>query len=326
MASTIAVPGTVVPSGSLTTPGGARGIPGASASPSTTAFTVPTVGSTTSVTLSDASWVVVGEMIYFDTAGGGTGLAGILQVTAKAGNTLTLLNPVPAPAIPLASSSADGLLKMVSGFATDYVGGDNSCHGMSLFMPTGAIIDFAGSTAPTGFLLCDGSVYPTGTYPALYNVIGYTYGGSGLNFNVPDCRGRTAIGAGQGTGLTNRALGASISNEETHALIIAELAVHNHTAAALSAHTHTDSGHTHGLNAGRNGGGAGTHWAATGTTAGSSALIDNSGLTPFSANITTASAAISSVSAGTPSINNTGSGTAHNNMQPSIVLNKIIKT
>jgi hypothetical protein len=62
-------------------------------------FTVPVVGSTTTVTVADASWIIVGQLLYFDTAGGGTGHAGALLVTAKAGNVLTLLNPTPPPAV-----------------------------------------------------------------------------------------------------------------------------------------------------------------------------------------------------------------------------------
>lgn len=95
---------------------------------STSTFTVPAVGQTVSVTVADASWIVVGQMLYVDTAGGGPGLAGFLQVTAKSANTLTLLNPQPAPAIPLADNTQSGLLRQVSGNATDFVGGDNNCH------------------------------------------------------------------------------------------------------------------------------------------------------------------------------------------------------
>jgi hypothetical protein len=110
---------------------GATGTPGENANTTTSApFTVPAVGQTVSVTVTDAGWIVVGQMLYVDTAGGGAGLAGVLQVTAKAGNTITLLNPQPAPAIPLASSSADGLLKMVSGLATDYIRGDNTSQNL----------------------------------------------------------------------------------------------------------------------------------------------------------------------------------------------------
>ncbi len=62
-------------------------------------------------------------------------------------------------------------------------------------MPTGSIIGFGG-TAPSGYLLCDGASYDTTAKAALFAVIGYTYGGSGANFNVPDLRGRMSVGKG----------------------------------------------------------------------------------------------------------------------------------
>lgn len=52
-------------------------------------------------------------------------------------------------------------------------------------MPVGAIMWFAGSAAPAGWLACNGASYTTSIYPTLYAVIGYTFGGSGVNFNVP---------------------------------------------------------------------------------------------------------------------------------------------
>lgn len=73
-------------------------------------FTVPNVGSTVTVTLNDASWVVVGQFLYVDQAAGGVGQAGLLQVTAKSGNQLTLLNPPIPPAIPLVSATQSGLM------------------------------------------------------------------------------------------------------------------------------------------------------------------------------------------------------------------------
>jgi len=91
------------------------------------AFTVPAVGSTVTVTLNDASWVVVGQDVYVAGAGG-VGQAGWLQCTAKTGNQITLLNPTPPPAIPNASNTTAGLMAQTSGLTTDYVGGDNACH------------------------------------------------------------------------------------------------------------------------------------------------------------------------------------------------------
>jgi collagen triple helix repeat protein len=110
-------------------PQGPTGSTGAPAwTTNTSGFTIPAVGSTVSVTVADASWIVVGEMLYVDQAGGGVGISGVLQVTAKAGNTLTLLNPQPAPAIPLASSAGAGLLARTSGNTTDFIDGTNTCQ------------------------------------------------------------------------------------------------------------------------------------------------------------------------------------------------------
>ena len=69
--------------------------------------------------------------------------------------------------------------------------------------PAGSMMPYAGATAPGGWLLCDGQWYDsTGSYAALYAVLGYTYGqtdsggtlsGSGTYFKVPDMRGRVAV-------------------------------------------------------------------------------------------------------------------------------------
>jgi len=58
---------------------------------------------------------------------------------------------------------------------------------------TGLIIPWSASTAPSGFLECDGSSISTTTYANLFAVVGYTYGGSGASFLLPDLRDRTAV-------------------------------------------------------------------------------------------------------------------------------------
>jgi len=58
--------------------------------------------------------------------------------------------------------------------------------------PVGTLLDYAGTTAPTGYLMCDGRSLTTAAYPALFAVVGYAYGGGGANFNIPDFRGRFA--------------------------------------------------------------------------------------------------------------------------------------
>ncbi len=96
----------------------------------------------------------------------------------------------------------------------------------------GAIELWAGATLPEGWLECDGSSLSATEYPDLFAVLGYTWGGSGDNFNLPDMRSRVPVGAGQGTGLTNRALAAT-GGEETHTLITAEMPKHLHQIAGL---------------------------------------------------------------------------------------------
>lgn len=69
---------------------------------------------------------------------------------------------------------------------------------LAALMPIGCILDFAGSQAPTGWLLCDGTLKLITLYPRLFAVIGTTYGGDGAtNFAVPDSRTRMRVGVGQ---------------------------------------------------------------------------------------------------------------------------------
>ncbi|MBD2515202.1 tail fiber protein [Nostoc sp. FACHB-973] len=107
------------------------------------------------------------------------------------------------------------------------------------FQP-GMGMEFYGSTLPAGgWLWMDGASYPVSTYPGLFAAIGYTHGGSGANFNVPDKRGRVGVGAGQGAGLTLRSLGQTFG-AETHTLTVSEMPLHNHGVS--------DPGHNHGVN------------------------------------------------------------------------------
>lgn len=68
-------------------------------------------------------------------------------------------------------------------------------------IPTGAVVDFAGSSAPTGYLICDGSAVSRTTYADLFALIDEDYGaGDGsTTFNLPDLRGRVSVGLGTNT-------------------------------------------------------------------------------------------------------------------------------
>lgn len=182
--------------------------------------------------------------------------------------------------------------------------------------PTGVVKAFAGTIVPAGYLLCDGSAVSRTTQSKLFTVIGTSYGsGDGsTTFNLPDGRGRTLIGAGQGSSLTSRTLATSIG-EETHILLASELASHTHTATSTQGtHTHTDAGHTHLITG-----------FATLNVAGSSPSVNS---VNGSSNTGIGNANISTNSAGviTTTVNATAVGTEHNNMQPSLVLNWIIHT
>ena len=116
--------------------------------------------------------------------------------------------------------------------------------GSGRMVPPGGLLFMPTPGAPAGYLVADGASIPVATYPNLFAVIGYDYGGSGPNFNLPDFRGLGIAGAGLGTalpGLTNHALG-SFHGSETHVLSVAELATHTHLQ---DAHTHVQDAHTH---------------------------------------------------------------------------------
>ncbi len=96
----------------------------------------------------------------------------------------------------------------------------------------GMIILFAGNFAPRGWALCDGQLLPIAQNDALFSVLGTTYGGDGrTTFALPDLRGRAPIHAGQGPGLTRRALGAR-GGLEAVALTSKNVPTHEHALKA----------------------------------------------------------------------------------------------
>jgi microcystin-dependent protein len=97
-------------------------------------------------------------------------------------------------------------------------------------VPAGSVADYAGASPPAGWLACDGSPVSRSTYVDLFAAIGTTWGaGNGTTtFNLPDLRGRTAVGAGTGSGLSPRTLAAT-GGEEEHTLDISEMPAHQHS-------------------------------------------------------------------------------------------------
>lgn len=131
---------------------------------------------------------------------------------------------------------------------------------------------YAGSGDPvdtdgtTRWLVCDGRAIGRTTYSKLFAVVATSYGaGDGsTTFNIPDMRGRVPVGAGLGSGLTNRTL-AAIGGEEGHVLSVGEMPSHSHslTATVYNQGTQLVVGAGEGINdiAGNTGntGGGGAH-------------------------------------------------------------------
>jgi len=157
----------------------------------------------------------------------------------------------------------------------------------------GEITIFVGSSVPSGWAICDGSLLSRTTYASLFSYIGATYGaGDGsTTFALPDLRGRVPIGMGQGSGLSNYASGQT-GGEETHTLSLSEMATHNHSAAA------------------------GTGNGTSSTPQSNYFAVSGEGIEQFG---TTANGSMNS---GITS--SAGSGGSHNNMQPFFAVNFII--
>lgn len=113
---------------------------------------------------------------------------------------------------------------------------DSMGTGLYAPLPAGSLVPFAGSTAPSGWLLCAGQAVSRSTYAILFAAIGTTYGtGDGsTTFNLPDLRGRVPAGLdnmnGTDAGRLDWAntLGTN-GGEQKHTMTLAELVAHTHT-------------------------------------------------------------------------------------------------
>lgn len=104
----------------------------------------------------------------------------------------------------------------------------------------GQIILFAGNYAPRGWTICNGSLLSLRENNALFSLLGTIYGGDGYNtFGIPDLRGRMAVGAGAGPGLTPRELGEQ-GGVESVGLTVANMPSHTHAANAVKLATQSN--------------------------------------------------------------------------------------
>ena len=129
-------------------------------------------------------------------SGNGSGLTSLTSANltgalpAISGSSLTSLT----------SASLTGALPAIDGSNLTGIAG----------IPSGAVIYHAANTAPTGFIKANGASISTSTYSDLFAVIGYTFGGSGGSFNVPDLRGEFLRGWDDGRGVdSGRGFGSS---------------------------------------------------------------------------------------------------------------------
>lgn len=176
-------------------------------------------------------------------------------------------------------------------------------------VPTGSVMPFAGTTEPAGWLFSFGQAVSRSTYAALFATVGTTYGaGDGsTTFNLPDLRGRVAAGqddmggtsanrlTGQSGGVDGDTLGGT-GGFETNTLTEAQMPAHRHASGVLMKNDH---------NVGVYGN----------TTLGVPGLATQSHNEGFGDTNNTFQ----------PWTQTVGSGSAHNNVQPTIILNYIIK-
>jgi microcystin-dependent protein len=98
----------------------------------------------------------------------------------------------------------------------------------------GQIQAFGFNFAPRGWAQCQGQLLAINTNTALFSLLGTTYGGNGqTTFALPDFRGRTMVGQGQGPGLSPYVIG-EVGGTETVTLTVNNLAAHTHVATATA--------------------------------------------------------------------------------------------
>lgn len=181
-------------------------------------------------------------------------------------------------------------------------------------VPVGSIVATARTTAPAGWLMCDGTAFSSATYPSLYAVLNNVA-------TTPDMRGRFPLG--DSSALTLLAAGGSTS------ITTANMPVHTHSQSPHNhdqvSHGHTIDPHTHTNQATFIG--TATSHAHGNTTDYVAAGTNGASTTPTIASVSTTSLGANQATplnvANTAVNGDAGSGTAY--YQPHVVVNFIIK-
>lgn len=197
--------------------------------------------------------------------------------------------------------------------------------------PAGAVLSFAGAAAPAGYLLCDGAAVSRTTYAALYEALGggwspYGQGDGTTTFNVPNLKGRMPVG--RDAAQSEFSAVGQTGGAKTHALSASEMPSHNHSFSA----TTSSNSHSHGTgNSVYNNfmitdraGIFSPRAAASSDGSASVPAYGGNGVQTVTSRGTTANDSHSHSVSGTTG--SAGSGGAHNNLQPYVALNFIIKT
>jgi len=137
----------------------------------------------------------------------------------------------------------DNITTSTSTDLTGYLYGDGSNVGVLASVPSGVIEMYGGSSAPTGYLLCDGSAVSRSTYANLFTAISTTYGtGDGsTTFNVPNLKGKVPVGY-DSTQTEFDTLGET-GGAKTHTLSVAEMPSHTHSYGSVTDPAGTKNGH-----------------------------------------------------------------------------------
>ena len=259
-----------------------------------------------------------------DLSDGTTGIDVLSLIDDDASHAIKIQGPSDITAnttftLPDGDGSADQYLK------TDGSGTLAWVSPSSFSLPAGLVFPYAGATAPTGYLLCygqtlgnasSGATVANDNYQALFDVVKTAYGnsgsevfGNGDTVNLPDLRGRVVAGqddmggssannlTNQSGGLNGDTLGAT-GGAETHQLVTSEMPAHNHSVSSISIQGVNGSG-------------------SNGQSISGLRFQTLQGLSNISTHAVTSGHSIS--------ISNKGGNGSHNNVQPTIILNYIIK-